>query len=284
MRNCASPMRSIRSTSIPCATISSPSSISRRCARERRAETVHRRDQRPYRQGRDFPARDPDRRPCDGLGLPAAAVPGGGDRRRALLGRRLSPAIRRCGRCSTRPTAATRSSSRSTRSSAATTPRTPQRDHRPHQRDHLQRAPARRIARRRFRRAPDRRGRAERAALPARVVCTASAATASWRASAPPPSWTTSWSFPEDAARPRPRRRRRPGSRRISTRSASAARSMSPPRRVEHGDALAILELRRALLHKGRACLLSGPRSRTASGRSAARSARPRPASSHRRG
>ena len=50
-----------------------------------------------------FPAREDHRRRGDGLGLPAAAVQGGDDRRRALLGRRLSRQSRRSSRSSTRP-------------------------------------------------------------------------------------------------------------------------------------------------------------------------------------
>ena len=75
-------------------------------ASERR-QAVRRRHQCEDRAGRDVPPRRPDGRPRHGLGLPAAALPGGRDRRRGLLGRRLSPAIRRSGRSSTRRAAAT---------------------------------------------------------------------------------------------------------------------------------------------------------------------------------
>ena len=46
-------------------------------------------DQRPHRQGQDLHQPGDHVRGGDGLGLPAVHVPGGRDRRRGLLGRRL---------------------------------------------------------------------------------------------------------------------------------------------------------------------------------------------------
>ena len=72
-------------------------------ARFRQAAALHLRDQCADRAPQGFPAREDHRRCGDGVGLPAAAVQGGDDRRRALLGRRLSRQSRRSSPSSTRP-------------------------------------------------------------------------------------------------------------------------------------------------------------------------------------
>ena len=89
-----------------------------------------------------FERDDAHRRSCDGLGLPAAPVPGRRDRRRALLGRRLYAAIRRCSRCSTRPIATTSIIVQINPIERAETPRSAARHPEPRQRNHLQRRAA----------------------------------------------------------------------------------------------------------------------------------------------
>ena len=68
-----------------------------------RPRAVHFRHQRPHRRAARVHARGNHAGGGDGLGLPAAAVPRGGDRRRALLGRRLQRQSRRSFRSCARP-------------------------------------------------------------------------------------------------------------------------------------------------------------------------------------
>ena len=114
----SAPTRPIRSTSTRCATRSPSSSISSRCAPATEVQVFIAATNVWTGKVDVFDGDELTRRPPDGLGLPADAVPGGRDRRRALLGRRLHgqsgpvPAVLQGG------DATTSCSSRSTRSSA----------------------------------------------------------------------------------------------------------------------------------------------------------------------
>ena len=160
--------------------------------------------------------------------LPAAAVPGGRDRARGLLGRRLC-----------RQSAALAAVLRDQVPRHRHRPDQPDRARRnpahagghrqPAERDHLQRQPSRRTARRRLRRPPHPLGHSQQRRATGSSACTGSAAPAGSKVSRPRPSSTSpgpfcgncaTWAAPT----------RRPGSRRISTRSASKAPSTSTGR------------------------------------------------------
>ena len=124
-------------------------------------------DQRAHRQDRHLREQGADGRSPDGVGLPADAVPERGDRRRALLGRRLLgqsgalPAVLRNGERRHCPRADQSDRAQGDAALGAGDPE-------PADRDQLQRRPAARIARRRFRDAADRRRQAVEEGLQAR--------------------------------------------------------------------------------------------------------------------
>ena len=139
-----------------------------RRATRRSAPDLHRRHQRADRALTYFSAREDFRRIGDGLGLPARRVPGGRDRRRALLGRRLS---RQSGDLPVLPRHRQRR-----RADRADQPAGAQeaadldaRDHVPRQRDHLQRAAVVGAARDRIRQPADRPGPAAARQGPERI-------------------------------------------------------------------------------------------------------------------
>ena len=103
-------------------------------------------------------AREDHGRRGDGVGLPAALVPRGRDRRRALLGRRLSSATRRSFRSSAPPTTEDVLVVQINPLVRARDADVGAGDHEPHQRDHVQLLADRRISRHRVRRPPDRSG------------------------------------------------------------------------------------------------------------------------------
>ncbi len=128
----------------------------RRPAR-RQAADLHRRHQCADRPAAYFSARKDFRRSRDGIGLPAGGVPRGRDRRRALLGRRLS---RQSGALSVLPLDRHRGRGDRPDQSAGAQENAAldARDHGPRQRDHLQLVADGGIARHRIRQPADRTG------------------------------------------------------------------------------------------------------------------------------
>ena len=151
------PTTSIRSTSIRCKDLIErfvDFEAVRNCAE---LAAVHLGHQCAHRPPARVSAREDHRRRGDGVGLPAVPVPRGRDRRRALLGRRLS---RQSGDLSVLPHDRDRgrAGGADQPAGAAHDADVGAGDHEPRQRDHLQLLAARRISRHRVRRPPDRPG------------------------------------------------------------------------------------------------------------------------------